>query len=261
MSLIDKRNKRAIFRLSSAVACTCFLLICYMFVDSESYISDLLLDQSGRLADFPFTIQTVMWLVFYFALLESLFLFLVDKRERYFLSIQILPKAPEKMISASTGKAIVQDLVGTEANISQVGKLVHKTLLQFLSTKSIDRSSEVLRDSYSVLSDKNELDLELIKYCSWLLPTLGFIGTVIGISLALVVVGNPPLSADAISMRGWMGELTADLAVAFNTTLLGLILSAVTVFFQSVVQAKRDETISLSLEYCLDNLINKLYED
>ena len=101
----------------------------------------------------------------------------------------------------------------------------------------------------------------MLRYVTWLLPTLGFIGTVIGISLALSEAGNMPDVGDGEAIKAWMGVLTQKLGIAFNTTLLALLQSAVLIFFMHVVQAREEESINDIGRYCLNNLINRLYEE
>ena len=69
-------------------------------------------------------------------------------------------------------------------------------------------------------------------------PTLGFIGTVVGIALALREAGNMPNLSQADALGGWMKSLTGSLALAFNTTLLALALSAVLVFLTHLAQGR-----------------------
>jgi len=56
-----------------------------------------------------------------------------------------------------------------------------------------------------------------------------------------------------------LSELTQRLAVAFYTTLLALIQAAILVFIMHIVQAQEERSLNLSGQYCLDNLINRLY--
>ena len=53
--------------------------------------------------------------------------------------------------------------------------------------------------------------------------------------------------------------MTKRLAVAFNTTLLALVMSAVLVLIQHLVQAREEGVLNEVGQYCLDNLINRLY--
>ena len=64
----------------------------------------------------------------------------------------------------------------------------------------------------------------MVRYVVWAIPTLGFIGTVLGISLALAFAGAVDLQDPNL-----LAELTKRLAVAFDTTLLALVMSAVLV--------------------------------
>ena len=96
----------------------------------------------------------------------------------------------------------------------------------------------------------------MLRYLVWLIPTLGFIGTVVGIALALDYAGSneDPQNPDLLA------EITGRLGVAFYTTLLALIQSALLVFALHIVQQKEEMALNLSGQYCLDNLINRLYE-
>ncbi len=98
----------------------------------------------------------------------------------------------------------------------------------------------MLAEYLELLKSRSDLLFDSLRYVSWLLPTLGFIGTVIGISISLEIAGTPPISNDSIGMRDWMSELTSSLGVAFNTTLLGLILSAIVMLLQTNLQTARE---------------------
>jgi flagellar motor component MotA len=99
----------------------------------------------------------------------------------------------------------------------------------------------------------------MIRYFAWFIPTLGFIGTVIGIALALSTAGNPPDVGDSEALREWMQALTRDLGVAFNTTLVALMLSSVLVLLMHIAQEMEELALNKSAQYCLDNLINRLW--
>ena len=81
--------------------------------------------------------------------------------------------------------------------------------------------------------------------------TIGFVGTVVGIGATLAAVD--PTSPD-------LQELTARLAVAFNTTLVALVMSAVIVFMMHAVQLREESALNDAGTYTLRNLINRLYE-
>ena len=54
-------------------------------------------------------------------------------------------------------------------------------------------------------------------------------------------------------------KVTERLGVAFSTTLLALVMASILVFIQNVVQGKEENALNKAGQYCLDNLINRLY--
>jgi hypothetical protein len=255
----DERD-RPVFLIIGSVATAVFLMLGLFLFPSDSRTAELLFDLSGKLGTYPFTIQGLMWLLFFLALADAAYIYLVVEADKAGLQARLLPEEKSKMISGETARAIYSSITSNSSKSSAVPFLVLKTLNQFFSTNSLSRASDVFDNSVRLLSDRNELKFSLIRYVAWLLPTIGFIGTVIGISLALVVAAEPPLEMDGVSMRSWMSDLTGELGFAFDTTLLALSQSAVVVFIQSQVQAHAERILVDCEEYCLDNLINKLLE-
>jgi biopolymer transport protein ExbB/TolQ len=84
---------------------------------------------------------------------------------------------------------------------------------------------------------------------------MGFIGTVIGIMLALNYAGDRA----NVESPDMLFQVTERLGVAFSTTLVALVMAAVLVFIQSIVQAREERALNQAGQYCLDNLINRLY--
>ena len=253
----DERD-RPIFLVIGAVVTAIFLMVALVFFPSDSRSAALLLDLSGKLGVYPFTVQGLMWLVFFLALSDALYIYLFVEKDKAGLCAQLLPEEKTKMISHDTAKTIYRSITTKLTASSAVPFLIIKTLDQFFSSRSVSRANEVFDNSVRLLSDRNELKFSFIRYVAWLLPTIGFIGTVIGISLALVVAAEPPMEMDSVSMRDWMSSLTGELGYAFDTTLLALVQSAVIVYLQSVIQTQAEKVLIDCEEYCLDNLINKL---
>jgi len=64
-----------------------------------------------------------------------------------------------------------------------------------------------------------------------------------------------PINAES---EDFLYQVTSRLGVAFTTTLLALVMSAVLVLLQSLVQAKEERALNEAGQYCLDNLILRL---
>ena len=98
----------------------------------------------------------------------------------------------------------------------------------------------------------------MVRYLVWLIPTLGFIGTVIGIALALSAAGDMPDISDSAAIKAWVALITIKLGVAFNTTLVALVMSAVLVFCMNLAQGREEKALNQVGQYCLDRLVNRL---
>jgi biopolymer transport protein ExbB/TolQ len=95
-----------------------------------------------------------------------------------------------------------------------------------------------------------------VHYLAWAIPAIGFLGTVRGIGMALTVA---PTVTDA-SLPDFLNVTTRCLAVAFDTTLVALLLSLVLMFLLHAVQRGQEDLVLDSQEYCLTHLISRLYD-
>ena len=95
----------------------------------------------------------------------------------------------------------------------------------------------------------------MLRYFAWFIPSMGFIGTVIGIADALSYAGQAnPEDPQFLTI------ITSSLGFAFYTTLLALIMSSILVFLMHLSQGKEEGNVTSIGQYCLDNLINRLLE-
>jgi flagellar motor component MotA len=257
---ISAENDRPIFMIVGAVVAVFFLMLGLVLFPSDARTAALLFDLTGKLGVYPFTIQGLMWLVFFLALADAIYIYLLIEKDKAGRRINLLPEEKAKMISHETAKKIYTRITTSVKTTSATPFLIIKTLDQFFISNSLSRANDVFDNSVRLVADRNDLKFSFIRYVAWLLPTIGFIGTVIGISMALVVAAEPPMEMSSISMRDWMSSLTGELGYAFDTTLLALAQSAVIVFIQNQLQAHAEQELINCEEYCLDNLINKLLE-
>ena len=84
------------------------------------------------------------------------------------------------------------------------------------------------------------------KYSIWAVPILGFLGTVVGISMAVQAIGAVMSSPDnTANMSSRIGAAIDPLAVAFDTTLISLTLSLLLVLMQAAVQRWEVDLLTL----------------
>ena len=220
--------------------------------------ANIIIDKSGP--TYPFSVQNGMWIVFLIGLGELSRRWRAAHSEMRELSRGYLPEDDRTVLQIPDLSAIyraTRDIVNQSPQHNDVFllRLIRRIIVQFQTSRSIDQANALLNSSLELCLHEIDLRYSTIRYIVWLIPTLGFIGTVIGISLALAYAG----SADTQDPR-LLAELTKRLAVAFNTTLLALGMSAILVLIQHLVQAQEERALNRAGQYCLDNLINRLYE-
>lgn len=97
----------------------------------------------------------------------------------------------------------------------------------------------------------------LIKVFLWAIPILGFIGTVLGLSVA---IGSIDLS-DMTNMDKVMksfGQVTSGLGTAFDTTLLGLVLAMFLNFPMNALAKAEDDNLNNIDAFCNEVLLPRL---
>lgn len=220
--------------------------------------ADVLLDRNN--SAYPFTIQNLMWLVFALGVAELAVRYSNGQVERDQLHIGYLPEDESTILQGPELRRVYQHTrhLATASGDGQrrfLPQLIARIILQFQTSRSIDQANTLLNSSLELSLHEIDLRYSMIRYVVWVIPTLGFIGTVVGISLALAYAGQVDVQDPTL-----LAELTKRLAVAFNTTLLALAMSAVLVLAQHIIQTIEEGVLNESGQYCLDNLINRLYE-
>lgn len=131
-------------------------------------------------------------------------------------------------------------------------QFIKNTCTQYRNNQSIPETMQVLESQIG--NSKEELDgnLNLVRYLISSVMSIGFIGTVIGLAMA---IGNAHL---ADSSEG-LAILTSYLSVAFDTTLVALLLGLIMNFFYNRYLGHLDVFFAKSKSYVLDNLVSRIY--
>lgn len=235
--------------------------------ECSRFAGDFLLDRNiesntNGAWTYPFTVQNLIWLIFFMGLSEVWVRWKNGNRENAQIDLNLLPEDPNTMLRASElGKIYKRVQEKAAGQVYFLQRLISRSILQFQSSGSIDQANSILNSSLELYQHEIEMKYNMLKYVTWVIPTLGFIGTIIGIALALGEAGRAPdMQTEAAQFQPWMQSITEKLGVAFYTTLLALIISAVLVFLLHIVQAREEMALNRAGQYCLDNLINRLYE-
>ena len=90
----------------------------------------------------------------------------------------------------------------------------------------------------------------MVRCITWAIPSIGFIGTVRGISLALGQAHE--------AVQGDILGVTLSLGVAFNSTFVALIISLLVMFLMHQLQLMQERLVLDTHAYCDNHLIRKL---
>ena len=212
----------------------------------------LLFDYDSAQFTYPFTIQNFTHLVFFIALGELYIRWTIGRRELSFLRRNLLPEDDETVLERSDLGAIRKKVAGLfSLDHGFLPSMINLCVLQFQSGRSVDQTVAVMQGNLELLQHRVDLRYTLIRYLVWFIPTLGFIGTAVGLGLTL----------GAVAMTGTadIGAIAGQLSVAFDTTIVALFESAITVFLLHVVQEQEELSVNHVGTYTLKNLINRLY--
>ena len=269
-------NRRVLVFTSALVAGVVFVAFLSLFL-TDGFFADFLLDRNSRFMPYPVTVQNIMWLVFFIGAGELLLRYIQTDLEIRQVRLGLLPEDDTTLLrkqdlgnlyqrvretmqaapcEADAGRLSRQVAEVTAENAYFLQRLLSRCILQFQVSGAIDKANNMFNSSLELFQHEVELRYNTLRYIVWLIPTLGFIGTVVGIALALNDAGSVENYQDPDLLK----QLTQSLGVAFFTTLLALLQSAVLMFALHLVQGMEETSLNRIGQYCLDNLINRLYE-
>lgn len=212
----------------------------------------LLLDyQPYSVFPYPLTIQNAIYLITAAGLADLYVRWQVARREKRFLRAQFLPEDQSSVLQIEDLGAIRKKITNLyDGEHGFLPYLMDITIIQLQTSRSVDQAVAILVSSLELMTHRVEMRYQMVRYISWLIPTIGFIGTVIGIATALEFIN--PQKID-------LGKVTGGLSVSFYTTLIALLVSVVIVFIQHAVQKEEEIALNEAGQYCLKNLINRIY--
>lgn len=249
--LLDEPDRRFIMAMS-VLAGLVFIVLLTFILPPDSRIATILLDRRSPHFRYPFTIQNIEHIMLFMGLGELYVRWRTACHELAFLDQQLLPEDTETVLEASDLGPIrkrVAKLFNKAHGILPM--LIDVSILQFQSGRSVDQTVAITNSNLELIQHRVDLSYSLVRYIAWVIPTMGFIGTVIGIGAALAAVpAGTEIRMDVIAHQ---------LAVGFDCTMVALVESAILVFVLHIVQEKEELAVNLAGTYTLRNLINRLY--
>lgn len=193
-------------------------------------------------------IQALTYMAFFWAWFEVHEKLRAIYRERRAFTMNLIPTHEKNVFlpaDVNNLKFKLQDLARKESYA--LLDLLKKTAMKFHSADNLGELIDIVSVQVEIYQDKAESDQSVIRYLAWVIPSLGFIGTVIGIAMALEIANS-----------GDMPAITTALAVAFDTTLVALILSVILMWYVHELQERTDRLYSDIKEFVIENFINRI---
>lgn len=145
-----------------------------------------------------------------------------------------------------------------------LARRIWRSLEAFAAQRRVAAAGEALRHASEVDASTIDAGYTLVRVFIWAIPILGFIGTVMGIGDAVQGFSSFIEGVDEVSrlqeqMTPALGAVTSGLSVAFDTTLLALLLSIPTMVLASSIQ-KREEELLNDVDTETFTLLDRLQE-
>ena len=244
---------RIVVAMSMVVTAVLLIVILHFSLDKEGYWARLLLNR--RVDAYPLTVQNIMWIVFFLGVGELMIRSIVTSKESQQLEMDYLAgDAGGMMLDPKNLVPIYQKVSRPAAEGRFLPMLIQRVILMFQSTRSTDQAHSLLNTSLDFSMHEVDLGYNVLRYLMWLIPSLGFIGTVKGIGDALQKTGESSSGDPNLLIN-----VTKALSVAYDGTFLALIMAAVLLFAMHIIQGREEEILNRSGQYCLDRLINRLH--
>jgi biopolymer transport protein ExbB/TolQ len=225
-----------------------------IFILLPKFWSNLLIGKDQ--IELGISFQDVMWFIFFIGIFQLRQRKAFFKNQQQYWGHSFLPEDFETIIDDEELTGIIKKTKQFSDDSNKIlPYMILQISLQFRTNNSISLTTDFLTKQLDLFLHSIELSFNKLKYIIWVIPSIGFMGTVYGIGLAVSQLGEGSLDDPKL-----LTNMASHLGVAFNTTLLALILAVVLQFFAQQYESDEEGQMNDFGKYILDNLINKLVE-
>jgi len=182
-------------------------------------------------------------------------------KQRGALRLSIIPQDPGFVLTSETAKHVLTRL-GKSLDSPDQFLLLRRIRISISNLNNIGQVSdvsEILRAESDEDVARAENSFTLIDSFIWAVPVLGFIGTAIGLSLAIGDFGAVLAGAnDLSSIKTSLGAVTSGLGTAFETTLVGLFLALFLQMLASIQEDDESRFLNDCSVYCQEAIVSRL---
>lgn len=181
--------------------------------------------------------------------------------QRRAFEIELIPAG---MSFALTSETALDVLAKLNAEVDDPKRFVlfnriERALLSLKNVGNMSDVSELLRAQAENDESQSDSSYGILSGIVWVVPILGFIGTVIGLSGAIGGFGAVLGSEATIgSLKESLVPVTANLGVAFDTTFIALVFAMCIQMFMTILRKSEERFMDECRDYAHVNVISRL---
>ena len=177
------------------------------------------------------------------------------------VQLQIIPDETDFVLSPTTVDRVTDRMFELVDDPKQF-VIFNRISIALSNLRNLGRVTdvdEILRSQAESDEAISESSYVLLNGFLWAIPILGFIGTVLGLSIAIGEFGSVmAASASADALLPALKNVTGGLGVAFDTTLEALVAALMIQMLVTFVRKSEQEFLDDCSEYCTRNIVNRL---
>lgn len=132
-----------------------------------------------------------------------------------------------------------------------LANMIRSALAKFGLSRNSQDVAETVRTQAEVDQGRLVSSMSTINYLAWAIPAIGFFGTVRGLAGSMTIAEQ---GGQQVKIA------TRHLTVAFDCTLIALALSLIVMFLVHVIQREEDALVIDCQQFCLEHLVNRIYQ-
>jgi biopolymer transport protein ExbB/TolQ len=196
--------------------------------------------------------QEVCFILLFWAMALLAYKAQAVRRERALLRADLLPVAAGESILPEDTRAYARviEALPEEQRDALYPRALSTALHRFRATRNVQDVSEAVSALCAAETDRLDSERSMIRYIAWAIPSIGFIGTVRGIGDALGLAHQ--------AVGGDISGVTASLGLAFNSTLVALVLAIILMFLLHQLEWVQERLVQDTQTACDRNLVQNL---
>lgn len=174
-------------------------------------------------------------------------------RNNYLFTVDLVEQDGEQDGEQLVPEEVIKKLdneLSEDRKSSPLIQTLRGALWRYAGTGSVQNLSDAVESSIDALAMRQEAENSMIRYLIWAIPSIGFIGTVRGIGQALSLADQ--------ALAGDIAGMTNSLGVAFNSTLVALLISIFLMFIFHQLQRLQDGLLVDIQAYCDQYLLARI---